>query len=188
VDTLFVEGGYLAAAATVDDIDLRVGVDLLHEPDAARAENASLAVEHQRRTEVHVALDAFTVEHAAREIHAALRRPERVREVLKRALAALVAYRTIERMVDEEELENAGSSGDDLGIARRDHHAVGARRGARRLQLRHLLDLHHADAARTVDAKARVITVVGERNPVLDGGLQDRSALFDRKLPAIDGQ
>ena len=53
---LLLERGDLAAVAAIDDVDLRVAVDLAHEADAARAEDAAVAVEHQGRPEVDVAL------------------------------------------------------------------------------------------------------------------------------------
>ena len=109
VDALLAERRDLAAVAAIDDADLRVVVDLAHEADAARAEDAAVAVQHQRRTEVDVGLHAFAVEHPPREVHAALGRAERVREILQRALAALVADRAVERMIDEQELEDAGA-------------------------------------------------------------------------------
>ena len=68
---LLAERRDLAAVAAIDDADLRVAVDLAHEAHAPRAQDAAVAVQHQRRAEVHVGLDAFAVEHAAREIHAA---------------------------------------------------------------------------------------------------------------------
>ena len=55
VHAFLLEGRDLAAVAAIDDVDLGVAVDVAHEPDAARAEDAALAVEHQRRAEVDVA-------------------------------------------------------------------------------------------------------------------------------------
>ena len=81
----------------------------LHEAHAARAEDAAVAVQHQRRTEVDVGFHAFAVEDAPRKIHPAFRRAKRVGEILERTLAALVAHGTVERMVDEEEFEDAGA-------------------------------------------------------------------------------
>jgi hypothetical protein len=89
----FLERRDLAAVAAVDDVDLRVAVDLAHEPDAARAQDAALPVEHQRRPEIDVAPHSFAVEDAAGKLHAALIRAERVRKILQRAFAALVAHR-----------------------------------------------------------------------------------------------
>jgi hypothetical protein len=72
--------------------------------------------------------------------------------------------------------------------ARRDHHPLGGHGRAGRLQLRHLLDLDDADAAGSIDADAGVITVVGNRDARLDGGLEDGSALVDGNLAAVDRQ
>ena len=104
----------LAAVAAVGDADLRVAVDLAHEPHAPRAEDAAIAIEHQRRSEIDVGLHALAVEHPPRKLHPAALGPERVREILQRALAALVAHRAIERVVREQELEHARARGLDL--------------------------------------------------------------------------
>ena len=103
----FLERRDLAAVAAIDDVDLRVAVDVAHEPHAARAEDAAVAVQHQRRTEIDVGLHAVAVEHAPRKFHPALIGPERVRKILQRTLAALVAHRAVERVVDQQELEHA---------------------------------------------------------------------------------
>src|SRR4029078_11711816 len=90
MDAFFFEGGDLAAVAAIRDADLRVAVDLFHEPHAPRAENAAVAIQHQRRTEVDVGFHAFAVEYAARELHPALRGSEAVREILERTVPPLV--------------------------------------------------------------------------------------------------
>ena len=107
------------------------------------------------------ALDPLAIEDAPREVHPAFRGAEAVGEILQRTLAALVAHRAVERVVDEQELEDAGSRLRRLRIARRHDHAVGADRRARGLQLRHLLDLDDADAAGAVDGQAGMKAVVG---------------------------
>src|SRR6476660_5479803 len=106
---LLLERRDLAAVATIDDVDLRVAIDIAHEADAPRAQDAALPVQHQRRPEVDVAFHAFAVEHAPRKFHAAWSGPERVREILQRTLAALGADRTVERVIDQEELEHSGA-------------------------------------------------------------------------------
>ena len=116
MDTFFLKGRDLAPVSAVDDVDLGVTVDVAHETDASRAQDAPLAVQHERRPEVDVPLDTFAIENAPGELHAALIGPERVREILQRALAAFVADRTIERVVDQQKLEHAGA---------RRHHIVG---------------------------------------------------------------
>jgi len=86
-------------AAAIDDTDLGVLVDLLHEPDAPGAHDAAVAVQHQRGPEVDIGPDAVAIEGAALELHAAAGRPERIGIVLQRALAALVAHGAVEGMV-----------------------------------------------------------------------------------------
>ena len=113
-------------------------------------------------------------------------RAEAVGEVLQRALAALVADRAVQRVVDEQELEDARPGLDHLGRVGVDDHALGRDDRARHLELRHLLDLHEADAARAVHAKAGVVAVVGQPDAGLDGGLQDGLALRDGELTAVD--
>ena len=128
--------------------------------------------------EVDVGLHALAVEHPAREVHAAFGRPEAVGEILERTLAALVAHRAVERVVDQQELEHAGAGLHHFGVARVHDHAVGAGRRARRLQLGHLLDLDHAHTARAIDAETGVIAVVGDRDAGFDGRLQNGGALW----------
>src|ERR1043166_3570669 len=185
MDAFFLERGDLAAVAPIDDVDLRVAVHVAHEPHAARAQNAPLPVEHQRGTEVHVAAHAFAVEHTTREIGTALGGTEVVREILQRTLAALVADRTVERVIHEKKLEDTRARLHDLGRLRRHDHAVCADRRARRLQLRNLLDLHDADAAAAVDADAGVIAVIRNGNAVLDRRLEHGLALLHGDLTAI---
>ena len=138
--------GNLAAISAIDDADLGVIVDLAHEPDAPRAEDAAIPVEHQRRSEVDVGLHTFAVEDAAGEVHAALGGTERVREILQGALASFVADRAIERVIDEQKLENARARLHHLSFTRLHNHALGAHGRARGLQLSHFLDLDDADA------------------------------------------
>ena len=108
------------------DADLRVPPNLAHEPHAPCAEDAAVAIEHQRRPEVHVRFDALPVEHATRKVHPAVCRTEGVGEILERTLAALVAHRAVERVIDQEEFEDAGTRLGGFRIPGADHHAVGA--------------------------------------------------------------
>src|SRR5262249_40319705 len=110
-DAFFLKRGNLAAITAIDDPDLGVAVDLTHEPDASRAENAPVAIQHQGGPKIDVGLDALAVEDASRKLHAAAIRSERVRKVLQRALAAFVAHGAIERMIDEKKLEHARPRG-----------------------------------------------------------------------------
>src|SRR4030095_2737264 len=188
VDALLLKRRDLAAITAIDDVDLGVSVDVTHETDATRAENAAVAVQHQRRTEVDVRLDAFAVKYPPRKIHPAFSGPKGVGEILERALASFVAHGAIERVIDEEELEDARSCRDHLRIARAHHHALGAHHRTRGLQLRHLLDLDNADTTGTVYGDAGVVAVIRHGDAGLDGGLKDRFSFFYCDLPSIDGQ
>jgi hypothetical protein len=188
VHALLGERGNLAAVAAIDDADLRVAVHFAHEAHAPRAQDAAVAVEHQRRTEVDVGADALAVERPARKIHPAVGIAEVVGEILQRAFPAFVADRAVERVIDQQELEDAGAPFHRLGVCRVDDHAIGDRRRARRLQLRHLFDLDQADAARRIDTQPRVIAVIRDLDAGFDRGLQDRCSLGHRDRTAIDGQ
>jgi hypothetical protein len=91
-------------------------------------------------------------------------------------------------VVHEQELEDTGPRLDDVGGIGRDDHSLRARRGARGLQLRHFLDLDEADATGPVDPQPRVVAVVRDREPVLDGSLEDGLALLDRDWRPVDRQ
>ena len=86
--------------AAVDRDELAVLGDRLAEARAAVAEDAALAVERDQRRDRDRLL-----ERALRERHARVARPVAERQVLQRALAALVADGAVERVVDEDELE-----------------------------------------------------------------------------------
>ena len=109
VERLLFEVQDLHAIAAVDEVDERVARDLVGEADAPRALDAALAVEQHelaqrdRLREVALLLD-----------EARLARPERERLVLQRALAAAVAHRAVERVVDR-----AGTRARRLGSASR---------------------------------------------------------------------
>ena len=116
--------------------------DLLREAHAAVAEDAALAVDRdQRRQLERLAEVALGLDEARRPGTPA------VGDVLQRALAALVADRAVERVVDEQELDDGALRvvhALGLGV---DDHAVLDRRRARGLELRDALDLDQAHAA-----------------------------------------
>src|SRR3546814_1339472 len=81
------------------------------------------------------------------------------RQVLQFALAALVADRAVERMVDQQELHHVALRLERLVAAREDLHAVHDGGGAGRRRLAHLLDVDQAHAAVGRD---RQLVVVAE--------------------------
>ncbi len=89
-------------APRFDGDELAVLGDLLGEARAAVAEDAALAVERDQRRDRDRLL-----ERPLRECHPRVPGPVAERQVLQRALAALVADGAVERMVDEDELERA---------------------------------------------------------------------------------
>ena len=141
IDALLDVGADLRAVAAEIRAELLDAGDLGAEPDAARAMDAARHVRRDERPQVLVFDDAFALRvarHAAAEAH---------REVLQLALAALIADRAIERMVDQQELHRGFLRRDRALRAREDLHAFGDRRRAGRQRLRCLLDLDQAHAA-----------------------------------------
>ena len=169
----------VAAPAEVDE---RVARDLVGEAGAAAALDAALAVEQHEVADRDRLLEVALLLDEAR-----LARTERERLVLQRALAAAVADRAVERVVDEQELEHAvlrlASPRRDCGVH---DHAVGDRRRARDLQAAHALDLDEAHAAHADRLHALVPAEARDVGAVL---LRD----LDEQLPgcactsAVDG-
>src|SRR5205823_2754479 len=119
---------------------------------------------------------------ALREGHPRVARAPAEGEVLERALAALVADRAVERMVDEDEFERrlltlGGSLGGLCGV---DDHPLGRSQRAGGLQLRHALDLAEAHPAGP-DGRAEPGLVAEDGN--LDTGRKRR---LDEPRPGSD--
>ena len=173
----------LRLVAAVLEVDERVAGDLVGEPGAAIAEDAALAVEgdevadHDRLLEVPLLLDEPAL---ARAVGEGL--------VLQRALAALVAHRAVERVVDEEELEDAVLRllGDlalrvDLHVGRDRDHAGGLEgRAAAGVDLD---DAHPAHADRL---HPRVVAEARDVGAVALGGLDHELAGRGLDLLAVD--
>src|SRR5579863_8791968 len=78
--------------------------------------------------------------------------------VLQFALAARIAHRAIQRMIAQQHLQHRLPRLLDLIAVGSDDHALAYHRGARGLQLRYLLDLHQAHAARALQREVGLIT------------------------------
>ena len=110
-------------------------------------------------------------------------------DVLERALAALVAHRAVERVIDEQELDDrilrvVHPVG--LGV---DDHPVLHRGGARGLELGDALDLDQAHPARADRLpELRLVAEVGDLDVALLGGVDQHHALGRAHLAAVDRQ
>ncbi len=155
---------------------------LVQEADAARAQHAALLVEDDERADRLRLLLA----HLGRQGHAAPL-PVVVHVVLLQlALARLVAHRAVDRVVDQEELEDRALRRPGLLARGVHHHAVRHARVTRDLELRHLLDLDQAHAAVAGDGETRVPAVVRDLDAEALGGANDGGAVLDRDPAAVD--
>ena len=180
------EGGDVGARAALARDQLTVLGDALGEPRAAVAEDAALAVERDRRRDRDRLLEG-----ALGEAHARVPRAIPERQVLQWALAALVADRAVERMVDEDELERCVLclGGQRRGRGRLHDHAVGGRQRARGLGLRrsgrHLAEAHAAGPdGRT---EPRLVAEHGNLDPGVERSLDEPDPLRHLDLDVVDG-
>ena len=177
-----VEGRDVGVRAALGEDQLVVLGDLLREPDAAVAEDAALAVDRdQRRQLERLAEVALRLDEARRP------GPPPVGDVLQRALAALVAHRAVERMVDEQELDHRALRGVDALGLRVDDHPVLDRRRAAGLQLRDPLDLDEAHPARADRlAELRLVTEDRDLDVAVLCGVDEHRVLRRRDLATVD--
>ncbi len=177
-----VVGGDERVGAALGEHELVVLGDLLREAHAAVAEDAALAVDRDHRRELE-RLDEVALgldETGAPE-------PPAEGDVLQRALAALVAHGAIERMVDEQELDDRVlRMAHAVGLRVHDHPVLDGRR-TRGLELRHALDLDQAHAAGAHRlAQLGLVAEVGDLD-VPEPGRVDQHRPFDRAhLAAVD--
>src|SRR5262249_9277346 len=155
---------------------------LVEEAHAARAEHAALLVEYDVGTED----ERLALVDLGRERHAAPLAIVVHVVLLELALAGLIAHRAVDRVVDEQELEDGLLGGDRLVALRVHDHAVAHPGVAGDLQLGRLLDLHQAHAAVAGDGEPRMPAVVGDLDAEAVRGLDDGDAVLHRDRPAVD--
>src|SRR5262249_4214858 len=127
--------------AAVDDTERTHAHTFITDADAAEAKDAARRIEkHYRGKLLLGSVDLFFSEPA-------LARAVAEHHILQFALAALVAYRAVERMVAEEEFESILARLRHLRGFGPDHHAFGHGKRACRHQLRHFLHFHEAHPA-----------------------------------------
>ena len=190
VGVLLVEPDLLQRAA-FHQRDERVAGDLLREPGAAGAQHAAFAVEEDLRGDVdRLRVGAF---------HPAVTRlavPVAERLVLQGALAALVADGAVERVVDQQQLQDAllgafrhGRA--DLGAH---HHALGNRHGAGGLgfgetaAVARVGDLDQALPAGPDGVEQRMVAEPGNGGADHLGGPDDEGSLRDADRDVVDGE
>src|SRR5690606_38529165 len=180
IETLLEERVDHRAMTPLHDAEQIVLRDFAHEAHAARAHDAAVAVVENVPAEVVLAEDDLRVEQTA------VLWTFRVHEVLQPALARLVADRTVERMVDQVELERALARLERALALGQDVVAFRDRRDARRLQLGRALDLDQAHAAHRRRRKPGMVAVVRDPDAGLLGGLDDTRPLRDGHFDAVD--
>ena len=191
-EVVVLRGG--GAAASALQVHEHVARDFLAEAHAALAQDATLAVQQDLGGQAQRLLEgALGVREAG--LAAALRQCL----VLQGALAALVADRAVQRVVDEQELHDAALGAvDNLGgVLGLDDHARGDGLRTRGLGLGHEAqlarvpvghaDLHEALAACGHRGQQRVVTETRDPNAGLLGRADHERALGDRNLNVVDG-
>jgi hypothetical protein len=110
--------------------------------------------------------------------------------VLQWALAALVADRAVERVIDEQELHDAALRlfGDTRRHLRLDDHAVRTCDGTRGLGLGHALDLDEAHPTGRNRIKQGVIAETRNGDAELFGRTDDQRAFGDGRLDSVDDE
>ncbi len=177
----------LLLGAAFEQLDERVARDLLGEAGAALAEHAALAVEQ------HLGGDRDRLgERALGVDEPRVGAPGAHRLVLQGALAALVADRAVERVVDQQQLHHAllrlvGHLRRVLGAH---DHAVGHRHRAAGLRLGHRapahLDLDQALAAGARRIEQRVVAEARHDDPEPLARADDQLALGGVDDPVVD--
>src|SRR5512138_195302 len=172
----------LRSQASLEDAELPRPRDLAQEPDAARTKDAAFPVEEEAAAD-----RDFLGPALARLDHAAGGAPVQVIIILKAALPRLVADRTVERMLGQEELEDVPAGLADPLRRGPDHLPFAGRVGARELELGQALDLDQAHPAAALDLETGMITEVRDVDPRERRGLKDAGPLVDHDAPAVDG-
>jgi hypothetical protein len=108
--------------------------------------------------------------------------------VLQGALTRTVADRTVEWVVDEQELEHPFLRVDGLLVDGVDAHVLGDRGRARREQLALSFDLHETHATYRNRLHAGVVAEARDEDPHLFGDVDQQTALLGLDLLPVHGE
>ncbi len=159
--------------APVENAQFMCLADLVAKAHAPGAKNAAFRIQYDIRPDWHgFMLFDFILEHFA-VVKAMLHV-----EILEPALSGLVTNGTVQRMINEQELQNGSTRFNRLFTLGVHHHSVCDRRITRHLQLGHALDFDQTDAANPHDAESGMITIAGYFDSQPLSRLDDRGSLF----------
>ena len=184
VDGLADVGADFQVLAAAQAAEFRAAGDFGHEAHATRTLYTTRHLGFDQRADVfvrHHALALGKTRHRAAVAH---------RQILQLALAALIADRAIQRMVDQQKFHHVALRR-QRSLRLGEHlHAFHHRRGAGRLRLRHGLAAHlrldHAHAAIRRDRQFVVIAETRDRNAGLVGRGDDHRVLRHLHGLAVD--
>ena len=177
----------LLLRTTLDQRDPRVARDLGGEAGAALADDAPLTVEQHVGREV----DRLR-EGPLGPLEAGLTLAVGHRLVLQRALAALVAHRAVQRVVDQQKLHDPVLGLHSRGVLRLHHHALGHRDRAGGLRLREAAavarvgDVDQALPAGADGREQRVVAEARDLDPGLLGRPDHQRALGHGHVMSVD--
>ena len=155
--------------------------DVLHEPDATRAQNTPIGDVEDVAAEVFHRVETLGVWGVPR-----VRLPLLEDVVLQLTLPRLVADRTVERVIDQQELQD-GLPCIERFVAKHLHHLTLGHFGrAGDLQLRSAFDFHQTHAAHARDGQAGMVAIMRDQHPGLLGRLNHQRPLGNGDLDPLD--
>ena len=155
------------AAIQYDDL-----VSMRHIPgesDASRAQDAALLIQLHERAKI---LCFFPTGFFGSRIAARVAGVRHV-VILKPAFAGLIAYRTVDRMMEEQELHGVSDGLLDAWRGGSHDHSIGDRSRAGRNKFRRLFHFNQTHSATALDANVGVIAIPRNLNSNLVGQLND---------------
>ena len=165
------------------DGQLAVPGDLLRKPCAAGALNAPLTVEY----------NILRNRHSLRKVPLLIDKasdtgPVLEDHVLKRALTAAITYRTVQRVINQKELQDTVLCLFDLGRDSIHDHAFRHRDGTGGLDLVHLLDFDQAHSACPRRTQPWMVTEVRNIRSSLECRRDNQCPLRHRDCPPVDAE